>query len=60
MCATARVLPFRRFSSELASIATAAPAHEPLQNALPNDIEFSGERKRVRCNELLEGARALR
>jgi hypothetical protein len=21
----------------------------------PNDTEFSGERKRVRCNELLEG-----
>jgi len=25
---------------------------------LSNDIEFSGERKRVRCNELLEGARS--
>ena len=26
------------------------------QDAPPNDIEFSGERKRVRCNELLGGA----
>jgi hypothetical protein len=25
----------------------------PTSFALPNDIEFSGERKRVRCNELL-------
>ena len=24
---------------------------------LPNDIEFSGERKRVRCNELLDAGR---
>jgi hypothetical protein len=25
------------------------------ENARSNDIEFSGERKRVRCNELLGG-----
>jgi hypothetical protein len=25
---------------------------------VPNDIEFSGERKRVRCNELLGRSRA--
>ena len=29
-------------------------------HALANDIEFSGERKRVRCNEGLAGARRCR
>ena len=37
----------------------AAPVKmSPYSNAWSNDIEFSGERKRVRCNEGLGHARA--
>ena len=43
-----------RSDSNAASSGSDAPTHEPLSNALPNDIEFSGERKRVRCNEGLD------
>jgi hypothetical protein len=37
----------------------AARKRNRFRNARYNDIEFSGERKRVRCNELLGGSRRL-
>jgi hypothetical protein len=36
------------------------PPRDELNGSPPNDIEFSGERKRVRCNEGLEGAHGRR